>query len=258
MTHDLSPRGDNMSDIQGKFVWHEFVSQDVEGAKAFYGEVFGWDIVTQDVGEHPYNFIMVDGKMQGGIVPKRDAAGPNMWLPYIAVDDVDATLAAAIEAGGEQISPPMDMPNVGRMSVVHDRDGIAICLFDAASESDRPERKIEGAFHWNELWASDASAAVDFYEQVFGYERSSQDMNGNPYHMLSASEVGLAGAMSAPEGAPKKWLPYVTSEDCDAAVARAERHGGKQVVPAMEVEGIGRFTVVADPFGVGVGIITPS
>ncbi len=52
-----------------------------------------------------------------------------------------------------------------------------------------------------------------------------------------------------PEGTPPHWNVYFNVEDVDASVAKVEELGGTTVVPAIDVPGVGRMAMVADPQG---------
>jgi predicted enzyme related to lactoylglutathione lyase len=52
-----------------------------------------------------------------------------------------------------------------------------------------------------------------------------------------------------PEGTPAHWNVYFNVEDVDASVTKAQELGGAAVVPAMDVPGVGRMSMVADPQG---------
>ena len=55
-------------------------------------------------------------------------------------------------------------------------------------------------------------------------------------------------------GAPDLWTIYLASSDADATVAAVQTSGGQTVVPVEAVGDLGRFAVVADPGGAGVGV----
>ena len=59
-----------------------------------------------------------------------------------------------------------------------------------------------------------------------------------------------AGAM------PPAWGCYVTVDDVDAIAERVPGLGGKVFVPPMDIPGVGRFTVIADPQGAVLNLIT--
>ena len=79
---------------------------------------------------------------------------PSHWIiTYLSTEDVDAKVAAFVEAGGQEIVPAMDMQGVGRMARVTDPQGTHVMLFRSA-QGDPPDRDFEvGDWCWNELWA---------------------------------------------------------------------------------------------------------
>jgi predicted enzyme related to lactoylglutathione lyase len=104
----------------GVFVWDELGTQDVEGAEKFYSAVFGW--TTTDMGEEygGYKIFQIGETRVAGVMKLQDASTPSMWAPYVAVEDVDATVAKTKELGGSTILEPMDVPNVGRIAYLKD------------------------------------------------------------------------------------------------------------------------------------------
>jgi hypothetical protein len=67
--------------------------------------------------------MAIDGPMKGA---------PSHWLTYFEVTDVDASAKLVTELGGQVVSPPMDIPNVGRFAVVRDPQGAALAIYKNA------------------------------------------------------------------------------------------------------------------------------
>ena len=117
----------------GTFSWCELLTTDVEAAKTFYSELFGWTMapVTNEANEGlQYNLVKVDGTEIGGIMaipPFAPATGP-CWGAYVTVDDVDAAAAKVRELGGDVIVPLTDIPEVGRFCVIKDPQGAVISM----------------------------------------------------------------------------------------------------------------------------------
>ncbi len=90
----------------GNFVHIELNSTDHDKTKAFYSKVFGWKTVDMPMTGGTYT--MVDGMMNPGI-GLQGAQGdmPSAWVPYIEVDDVNKTVAAATKAGAQAPLPFM-------------------------------------------------------------------------------------------------------------------------------------------------------
>jgi predicted enzyme related to lactoylglutathione lyase len=111
-----------------------------------------------------------------------------------------------------------------------------------------------GSFIWYELLTTDAEAASAFYGDVIGWDSRSAGMPGVDYRLFSTGGTDVAGHMALPPGAPEAmrpmWLGYIGVDDVDAAVAGITEAGGKVHMPAMDLDGVGRIAMVADPQGV--------
>jgi hypothetical protein len=57
---------------------------------------------------------------------ERGWAGPESWMSFLAVDDVDARVAKAIAAGAKLMLPVFDVPNVGRIAMLMEPSGAGI------------------------------------------------------------------------------------------------------------------------------------
>jgi hypothetical protein len=53
---------------------------------------------------------------------------PPNWLTYFAVADADAPTTAAKKAGGSAMMGPMDIPDIGRFSVLADPQGAVFAV----------------------------------------------------------------------------------------------------------------------------------
>lgn len=131
-----APQGEGGSG-EGTFVWDELMTTDVEGAKSFYGEVFGWTAQDMEMGEMgTYTIFKRAGDADaGGCMPTPPGVeAPPHWLPYVATSDVDATAARANELGGTVVQEPLDIPSVGRIAIVRDPAGAVFGLWKGTGE----------------------------------------------------------------------------------------------------------------------------
>lgn len=122
------------TDGANAFSWAELNGRGVVDVLPFYQQVFGWTPNTTAMGDQPYTEFQVDGDRIAGATemnPMAPAEMPNYWLVYFAVPDVDASHAAAIEAGGRDMVPPTDFPG-GRFAIVGDPQGAAFGLLKLA------------------------------------------------------------------------------------------------------------------------------
>src|SRR4029453_9480506 len=157
---------DNAPDQTGGFIWYELMTTDADGAKAFYDSVVGWDVGEGAAEYQGYRMInRKDGGFAGGVMPLTDemqqhGARPT-WLGYIYVPDVNQTVGKIEAAGGKALMPAMDIPNVGRIAMVADPQGIPFYVMkpippqgDPNGQSDVFSIPAEQRVGWNELMTS--------------------------------------------------------------------------------------------------------
>lgn len=247
-----------MSYEHGRFVWFELLTKDIDRATSFYPETLPWRIEPmkmQDGSE--YTMIQVGDVGVGGfLTPQADV--PTSWVSYVSVADVDATAEKIRAAGGATHMEAFDVPGVGRMQPVSDAHGGMFSLFKA--ETGDPSRvEGPGSFHWNELWTQEPRASLAFYEKTLGYTHEEFPMPHGTYYVLKNGEDACGGIIQAPSSdIPTMWLQYVTVEDCDATLDRAQQRGATVLSGPMDAEGVGRFGVLRDPLGGVIGVIKPA
>jgi uncharacterized protein len=114
----------------GAFCWYELNVHDTDAAKKFYTSLFGWQAGgSPEYTEWKNGESMVGGMMQ---IQKDWGDVPPNWMGYVMVADVDASTAKAKELGGQVYVGPMDIPNMGRFSVIADPQGASLGLYQAA------------------------------------------------------------------------------------------------------------------------------
>ncbi len=241
--------------------WADVVSGDIERAVEFYESLFGWegsDAPAAAGGR--YVLFRRNGKevAAAGTAPSGDV-GPPRWNVYLAADDVDAAVGRVRVAGGAAISDAFDVPGAGRMAFAADPTGAVFGLWQGGEMPGARLRGEPGTINWCECQTRDAAAARAFYEQVFGYVVEAMEMGpGREYLLLQVDGNPVAGVIeiepSWGEVRPS-WSVVFEVEDCDGTVARAEELGGSVLRAPREIEGIGRFAVLADPEGAAFQVI---
>lgn len=250
--------------IPGKFVWYELQCSDVPKAQAFYAELFGWKNVPFPAGPATYEMIFAGetpDTMIGGYaaLPKGDARG-SRWIASVSVEDVDTVARAAAANGGKVLDAPHDVPGAGRGARIADPAGAELSLIES-TRGDPPDVDAvpAGYFFWNELHTTDPAAALAFYEKTLGFTHETMRSPAGDYHVISHGGIGRGGVTShLPPGVAAHWLPYVHVADVDTSAARAQRLGGKVVLPPMDIPDIGRSTVVRDAVGAVLALMKPN
>jgi predicted enzyme related to lactoylglutathione lyase len=251
-----------------RFVWHDLMAADVEGAKRFYGELLNWKFKR---GEHDeYEHIHAGETGIGGIVkldPKHGA--PPHWVGYVTVENIDASIASVTKHGGKVVMPRTDIPQTGSFAIALDPQGAVVAPLHLTRE--QPESNDKPAaytFCWDELMSPDPDAAAKFYSAVFGWGVEHMEMPGFGRYTLfkrrgvkdaNGMEKNAAGLMKMPAGVPHpNWLSYVAVPNTDAIIEKAKRLGATVVAPPMDIPNVGRFATVLDPQMAAIAFLAPN
>ncbi|MGV9455520.1 VOC family protein [Streptomyces sp. NPDC003635] len=137
--------GVELVDKPGSLSWTELYTTDTEGAKKFYGDVFGWWYSDMELpgGSGAYALItpadQPEERMQGGIMglSAEDLAltdGKPYWHPVFDVEDCDAAIARVTQNGGSVQMGPEDAEGVGRLAVCVDPSGADFVVLQPAQD----------------------------------------------------------------------------------------------------------------------------
>jgi len=240
------------AEIRGRFVWHELMTTDPQGAGTFYSKVLPWK--TQPSGMPDYTLWMAGKTQTGGLMAQpedaRRAGAPPSWLVYIGTPDVDATAADAQRLGGKVLKAPADIPGIGRFAVLADPQGAAFAIFTPGGPP--PAGGPPTGFSWHELSTSDQQGALAFYSELFGWSRGpAHDMGPDgTYQLVEHGGTQVAGVYKLMDASkPPCWLTYITVASVDRAAAAAKAAGGKVTQGPMEVPGGSRVAQILDPQG---------
>ena len=232
-------------------------ANDMGASMAFYSKVFKW------------NTHVVTATVSGAATP----GGPNVALrsdspagfpplvPFIGVEDVDATLKRISAAGGEVEKAPWSVPMAGTLARFKDPSGTIWGLTTGLPAE--PVPRIPMPFGANpkpgagvlcsiEMYAKDGAAAGRFFGDIFGW--------GSVESMASFQAfdpgAGIGGVFQSHTPAAPA-MGYIYSIDVKATISEIESAGGKRVGEPMSAPGMGTFGYFVDPSGSAMGVIGP-
>ena len=117
----------------GDFTHIEIPADDVERAKHFYGELFGWIFQTVPGSETYPMFTPPSGEQSlGDAIGKRGEMAPEKVRDYVQVDSIEAALPRVTELGGSVIEDKREVPGMGWYAVVNDSEGNDLGLWERA------------------------------------------------------------------------------------------------------------------------------
>ncbi|MBY8866594.1 MULTISPECIES: VOC family protein [Streptomyces] len=247
--------------------WIDVGAPDLDGARAFYRALFGWEFRPAGPGSGGYGFFQLDGRTVAGGMEIQPSQGPPSWTVYFRTPDARATAAAAEQAHGRVLVHPIDVMGEGHMALLADRAGVPFGLWQPGRTAGVDVAGAPGALCWVELYTPDIAAAAAFYHRVLGLETSAVSFPDGTYTCVNPAGGGEdamfggfvpLGDDPAEAAAGAYWLPYFAVLDADAVVARAAELGGTVRLPATDIAGVGRVARLADPYGARFAVLRPA
>ena len=129
-------QGAELVNEAGAWTWSNLLTNDLDAAKGFYGEVFGW-AATQPEGAPDFIWNwQVEGQRWpeglGGLMrigSDMPADTPSHWQVYLTVESADQAIEETKDAGGHLAYGPVDLP-VARMGVLFDPQGANVAVLE--------------------------------------------------------------------------------------------------------------------------------
>jgi len=259
----------------GNAVVHfEVMAQDRKKLGAFYTDLFGWKLDTDNpmgygVIAHSDNYSKGGVGIGGGIFGDMPPEQSGVTF-YVEVDDVEATLKKVEQLGGTRLMGPEQAEGGPTFGHLLDPEGHWIGLFQRGSMGgfariapDEP-RKGSPVVHF-EVIGRDLATLDAFYGELFGWKIDASNPIG--YGIISrddnrnAEGIGIGGGMMAlppemPEQSNGHVTWYVEVPDVEATLAKAESLGGKRLHGPDTVPGGGpTLGQLADPEGHLIGVV---
>jgi uncharacterized protein len=267
------------SNVLGKFIWYDQMSNDLPGAGAFYTKVVGWTLAPNTMNDQRYTLLKAGETMIGGLMPiPADANGARpawmgyiavddvyarpAWMGYIAVDDVQAYADKVRAAGGTIHHDATAIPNVGTFALAADPHGAGFLLFKGnGGQAPEQDPAKPGHVGWHELHGGDPEASFAFYSRLFGWTKGeAMDMGAmGTYQIFTTKGRQMGGMMKKTAHEPvAHWLYYFNVEAIDAAGERVKSAGGQVINGPMEVPGGSWIIQSRDPQGAMFALVAPN
>lgn len=129
----------------GAIEWVDTTVRDARGLRRFYERVVGYDVLPLSMGEYEdYCMIASDGRIVSGVCHARgeNADVPPGWLPYLMVENLTRSVAAARKLGGTLVGA-VRSGSGGKVAIVRDPSGSHAALFQRTPE--RRTAKVSAA-----------------------------------------------------------------------------------------------------------------
>lgn len=252
-----------MMNSHGCFAWYELLTTDMEAAKTFYTNVVGWG--TRDASKPGIAYtLFTDGETSVcGMMRMPEGTSKigakTSWIGYVSVNDVDATADRVAHLGGTVRVPPMNIPDIGRFSLVADPQRATLGLLQRPNPGQQQPAGPDtpGRVGWHELLAVDWEKAFAFYSEIFGWQKADADIGPlGTYQLFSAGSQPIGGMCNKRSMLPNPfWLYYFNTEDIDAAAKRVKAGNGHILHGPIEVLRGSWIIQCKDPQGVMFALV---
>jgi predicted enzyme related to lactoylglutathione lyase len=224
------------------FCRYELRTTDVDGARAFYRDLFGDDFWT-------------DGIDLGPLPAAAAARGaPASWLGHIGVEDVVPPMYRFLDAGATRLGAP---PPNGRDTagvVLRDPFGAIFALTPAQATG-----RAAGGVSWHRLAPRVEERAFGLYADILGWTALDRhDLGERGRHVTFAWDgasrpVGSASDVARRPHVHAQWLLFFPTPDLERSLARVRDLGGLPLPPTTTAEG-DRVAACDDPQGAAFGL----
>ncbi|MEU7618128.1 VOC family protein [Micromonospora rifamycinica] len=218
----------------------ELVTSDLDAARSFYQDLLGWTYQATAGGCTAFADGVPAAELRFGPAPAR------WWTVFGAADE--ATVRAAAGAAGARLTG----------DEVHDPLGGSFRLRTAPA----PVVPGLGRPCWYEYMTTDPAGADRFHTAALGLRSSvPPGAPDDSYALLVGDVAPVAGRLATPPPLdtllPAGWMVYLAVADPDDVAERAQRGGGRLLVPPRDVV-TGRVCALADPAGAVFTVIRPA
>jgi predicted enzyme related to lactoylglutathione lyase len=245
--------GERTSYPPGTFSWAELATSDADAAKAFYASVLGWEYRDTPIPDGSvYSTALRDGKDVAALFSSDEQ--PPHWNCYVTVESADDTAKRAGELGATVAAEAFDVMDLGRMAVIIDPVGAALCLWEPRKHIGASLVNTPGAMTWNDLITPDPAESAKFYGELFSW-RTQEVEGGHGYRVIFNGERSNGGMMPAAGSMPPNWMPYFGHDDVDRLVGEVGQYGGQVFNGPMQLPQ-GRIAVLGDPQGAAFAVWT--
>ena len=145
-----------------RWVWAELWTGQPEEAAAFYDKLSDIDIDWVRDEETPVGFMSVAGRDWASITTPPFEGTPELWMPYVLVEDISKTVDRVKELGGSVLAQVSDNLREGSLALVADPTGAAFIVYEdrAAETATSGHRGLGAEFRWGEKYRANGPVSI--------------------------------------------------------------------------------------------------
>jgi len=119
--------------LPGTIAWTEIATSTPAESLDFYKSLFGWE--AEEMHGGAYHLLKADGEETAGLMDKSAMCdGPPMWVSYVNVEDIAASLGKVVELGGKEMMGITPVEGRGTFALVEDPQGGKFALWESLKD----------------------------------------------------------------------------------------------------------------------------
>ncbi|MCW8831691.1 MAG: VOC family protein [Colwellia sp.] len=239
---------------QGKLVWSDLYSGDVEASIEFYNKAFGWSVKKFGNNESPYHIFYDGVEPIAGVLSretKRNQTEKALWIGSFTANNVQAMVKKSAEQKATIILEPHTFDFYGKRAVIADPQGGIVALLEL-DPSNNQHKKLSKKWLWAQLFSVNTDNAAAFYQHSFDLDAERLESNENAYYLSQQGEVS-ASIVSLPQSFEQRdrWINFLEVNNLTTLLKRVQENGGKVVYHSTANENL---AIISDPNGALLGL----
>jgi len=239
---------------QGKLVWGDLYSSDVDASIDFYNKTFGW--TTKKFGEHNVRYhIFFDGvEPIAGVISRstqRNKTDKALWIGSFTTEDIQSVVTKAVDKKATVILKPHDFKYFGKRAVIADPQGGIVALLEL-NKSNEEHNKISHRWSWAQLFSVNTSKAATFYQRSFDYEVEDVGDSRLHYYLSKQGEV-RASVVELPDSVEQRdrWVNFIEVDNLSVTLEKAIENGAEIIYKPNKNN---LLAIISDPSGAILGL----
>ena len=240
---------------QGKLVWGDLYSSDVNASIDFYNKTFGW--TTKKFGKNNARYhIFFDGvEPIAGVISRpsqRNQTEKALWIGSFTTKNIQSVVTKAVDNKATVIFEPHEFKYYGKRAVIADPQGGIVALLEL-DQTNENHKKISNKWSWAQLFSVDTTKAATFYQHSFDY--SVEDIGKRKQHYYLAQQGDVrASIVELPDSFEQRdrWVNFIEVDNLTSTVEKAMENGAELIYKPNENN---QLAIISDPSGALLGLI---
>ncbi len=246
---------------EGRFIWADLFSSDVDASINFYTNTFGWKVTQNSSNTDRYLLHTAEGEPVANIIRYTAATEKTknaVWVGYISTRDVKETIQKAEPLGSHVFQKQKQLDEGVIRAVISDLQGGVIGLQQLDEGKVKSTLWSQGLWAWAQLFSQNPQQAVSFYSRLLGYDfkKGNDEAQERSFILMNEGKARMAVAPLPKDVAQRdRWVGFISVENINETVTLAKKMGGSLLYAPSSESFEPSLAIIIDPNGALMGLI---